>query len=144
MFVSERIPNTSTTLWHKQKLQQRNYEALLAEQKRPDYSINQKYSNVKTVWEYNTGFTIGSSAALKENSLFIGDVSGSFYSLSVKDGSVNWKFETENAIYSTPTIEDDYIVFGSADSSVYCLNTDDGNLIWKYKTNAAVLGCPSN
>ncbi len=142
MFFSERIPNTSTTLWHKQKLQQRNYEALLAEQKRPDYSINQKYSNVKTVWEYNTGFTIGSSAALKENSLFIGDVSGSFYSLSVSDGSVNWKFETENAIYSTPTIEADYIVFGSADSSVYCLNTDDGNLIWKYKTNAAVLGSP--
>jgi outer membrane protein assembly factor BamB/predicted phosphodiesterase len=142
MFVSERIPNTSTNLWLKQKLQQRNYEALLAEKKRPDYSINQKYSNVKTVWEYNTGFTIGSSAVLKENSLFIGDVSGSFYSLSVKDGSVNWKFKTENAIYSTPAIEDDYILFGSADSSVYCLNKDDGNLIWKYKTNAAVLGSP--
>ena len=139
---SERIPNTETKLWHQLPLQQRNYEALVTEQNRPDYSINQKYPNVKSVWEFNSGYTIGSSAVVKDNSVFVGDASGYFYSLSLSDGSVNWKYKTQNAIYSTPTIKDNWVLFGSADSSVYCLNTDSGNLIWKFKTIAAILGSP--
>ncbi|MBK7630399.1 MAG: PQQ-binding-like beta-propeller repeat protein [Ignavibacteriales bacterium] len=143
IYFSERTPNISTTLWHSLKLQQRNYEALITEQSRPDYSINEKYPNVKTVWEFNSGYTIGSSAVIKNNSVFIGDASGYFYSLSLLNGSVNWKFKSQNDIYSTSAVKCNYVVFGSADSSIYCLNAKNGTLIWKYKTNAAVLGSPT-
>jgi len=142
MYFSERIPSTSATLWHQLKLQQRNYEALAIEQPRPDFSINQKYPDVKSVWEFNSGYTIGSSAVVKDNSVFVGDASGYFYSLDLLSGSVNWEFKSQNAIYSTPAVKCNYVVFGSADSSIYCLNTKNGNLVWEYKTNAAVLGCP--
>lgn len=142
MYFSERTPNKETKLWHQLPLMQRNYTSPLTEQKRPDYSINQQSLGVKSFWNYNSGFTIGSSAIVKENSVFFGDASGTFYSLSIIDGSINWKFKINNAIYSTPAFEDNFVVFGSADSSIYCLNTENGNLVWKYKTNAAVLGCP--
>ena len=142
MYFSERTPNKETKLWYQLPLQQRNYEAPLAAQKRPDYSINQVYPKVKTLWEYNTGFTIGSSPVVDGNSVFIGDASGIFYSFDLTDGSINWKYKTNNAIYSTPAVEDNFVLFGCADSSIYCLNSENGNLIWKYKTNAAVLGCP--
>jgi outer membrane protein assembly factor BamB/predicted phosphohydrolase len=142
IYFSERTPNTETKLWHQLPFKQRNYEALVTEQIRPDYSINQKYPNVKTEWEFNSGYTIGSSAVVKDNSVFVGDASGYFYSLSLTDGSVNWKYKTQNAIYSTPVVKCNYVVFGSADSSIYCLNSENGNLVWEYKTNAAVLGCP--
>ena len=142
MYFSERTPNTETKIWHQLLLKQRNYEAPLPEQKRPDYSINRVYPNVKTIWEYNTGFTIGSSPVVTGNSIFVGDASGIFYSFDLTDGSVNWKYKTYNAIYSTSAVENNLVVFGSADSSIYCLKTDNGNLVWKYKTNAAVLGCP--
>jgi outer membrane protein assembly factor BamB/Icc-related predicted phosphoesterase len=143
IYFSERIPEEETKpVWDIVPLQQRNYKALLTEQKRPDYSINLTYPDVKVKWEYKTDFTIGSSAVVDYNSVFVGDASGAFYSLSKTDGSVNWKFNTNGAIYSTPVIEDDYVVFGSADSSIYCLNTENGVLVWKYKTNAAIVGCP--
>lgn len=142
IYFYERTPNSQTKLWHQLPLQQRNYEALVTEQIRPDYSINQKYPEVKSAWEFNSGYTIGSSAIVKDNSVYIGDASGYFYSLSLSDGSVNWKYKTHNAIYSTPVVKCKSVVFGSADSSIYCLNSINGNLIWKYKTNAAVLGCP--
>ncbi|HCY78037.1 MAG TPA: hypothetical protein DHV28_19190 [Ignavibacteriales bacterium] len=142
IYFSERTPNKETKLWHQLPLQQRNYEALVKEQNRPDYSINQKYPDVISAWKFNSGYTIGSSAVTKDNSVFFGDASGNFYSLNLSDGSVNWKFKTQNAIYSTAAIKDNYVVFGSADSSIYCLNSDDGKLKWSYKTNAAVLGCP--
>ena len=79
---------------------------------------------------------------VKDNSVFVGDASGYFYSLSLLNGSVKWKFKSQNAIYSTPAVKCNCVVFGSADSAIYCLNTKNGNLIWSYKTNAAVLGCP--
>lgn len=142
IYFSERTPNTETKLWHQHPLQQRNYEALIVEQTRPDYSINEKYPEVKSVWEFNSGYTIGSSAVVKDNSVFVGDASGYFYSLNLSDGSVNWKYKTQNAIYSTPAVKCKSVIFGSTDSSIYCLNSKNGNLIWKSKTNAAVLGCP--
>lgn len=142
IYFSERTPNIETKLWHQLPLQQRNHKAIVTKQKRPDYSVNQKYPNVKSFWEFNSDYTIGSSAVVNNNSVFVGDASGYFYSLSLSDGSVNWKYKTGNAIYSTAAIRNDYVVFGSADSSIYCLNTNDGNLVWKFKTNAAVLGCP--
>lgn len=108
----------------------------------PDYSINTDYPNVKIKWQFNTGYTIGSSAALSEKNIFVGDASGKFYSLSIVDGSVQWLFNTNNAIYSSPEVSSDYVVFGSADSSVYCLNKNNGKLIWQIKTIAAVLGSP--
>ena len=104
MYFSEQIPSRETNLWHQHTLEQRNYEALLEEQDRPDYSINNLYPNVKVNWKFETGFTIGSSAVLYNNSVFVGDASGTFYSLSKTDGSLKWKFNTDGAIYSTPVV----------------------------------------
>jgi outer membrane protein assembly factor BamB/predicted phosphodiesterase len=142
MYFYERTPGIETNLWHQLPLQQRNYEALMVEESRPDYSINDKYLQVKTLWEFDSGYTIASSAIKKNNSIYIGDASGYFYSLSLLNGTVNWKFKSQNAIYSTPAVKCNYVVFGSADSLIYCLDSENGKLIWKFRTNAAVLGCP--
>lgn len=142
MFFYEKIPAIEEKLWHKIILQQRNYEAFVEQQIRPDYTVNSIYPNVKSLWEFNTGYTIGSSAIINDKSVYVGDVSGKFYCLNVDNGEIRWTYQTNNAIYSTPAAEDNFIVFGSADSSIYCLNTLNGNLIWKLKTNAAVLGAP--
>ncbi len=142
MYFYERIPTQGTTLWHQLPLQQRDYESYYKEATRPDFSINGKYPQIKEVWSFNTGYTIGSSAVIHEGNVICGDASGKIYSLSIEDGNVNWTFQTDGPIYSTPAISSNYLVFGSSDSSVYCLNPDNGNLIWNYKTNAAVLGCP--
>ncbi len=142
IYFYERIPTLTTTLWHQLPLQQRNYESNYKEVSRPDFSVNEKYPQIKEVWSFNTGYTIGSSAVIYEGNVICGDASGKIYSLSIEDGNVNWIFQTNGPIYSTPAISSDYLVFGSSDSSVYCLNADNGNIIWNYKTNAAVLGCP--
>lgn len=110
--------------------------------KRPDYSVNNSFPNVKIKWQYNSGNTIGSSACVKNNSLFVGDASGKFYSFDVRDGNVNWNYTTSGAIYSTAAVEKNYVVFGSTDSSIYCLNSDNGKLIWEFKTQGAVLASP--
>ncbi|MGQ9798796.1 MAG: outer membrane protein assembly factor BamB family protein [Ignavibacterium sp.] len=104
--------------------------------------MNSSFPNVQIKWQFNSGYTIGSSATVKNNSVFVGDASGKFYSINVNDGSINWTFTTHGAIYSIAAVEKNYVVFGSADSSIYCLNSDNGELIWEFKTQAAVLASP--
>ena len=142
IYFSEKTPHEKAKLWNQFELKKIDYNKLLVEHKRFDYSINNVYPNVKLNWKFETGFTIGSSVVINDNSVFFGDASGTFYSLSITDGTLKWKFFTNGPIYSTPAVEDDYVVFGSTDSLIYCLNIENGNLVWKYKTNAAVLGCP--
>jgi outer membrane protein assembly factor BamB/predicted phosphodiesterase len=143
MFFVERNPVTkSENMWYSLSFKQNNFNSSNQVNNKPDYSINYKFPNVKTLWTFNSGYTIGSSAVNNDSSVFFGDVSGMFYSLNINSGKVKWKFKTQNVIYSTPYLINDKIIFGSADSSVYCLTSVDGKLDWSYKTNAAVLGCP--
>lgn len=142
MYFHEKNPSQEMISWNKLALRQRNYEAYVEEMPRPDYSINQEYPEVKEVWTFNTGYTIGSSAAIYQNNVICGDASGKIYSLNIDDRNLNWTYQTNGPIYSTPVININAIIFGSSDSSVYCLSAGDGELIWKFKTNAAVLGSP--
>ena len=143
MFFTERNPVTKTEkIWHSISLNQNNLQKAKQDEDKPDYSVNDKFQNVKTMWTFNSGYTIGSSAINNDNYVFFGDASGIFYSLDINSGKVIWKFKTRNAIYSTPYLTDNKVIFGSADSSVYCLNPSDGELVWEYKTYAAVLGSP--
>ncbi|WP_337873001.1 PQQ-binding-like beta-propeller repeat protein [Ignavibacterium sp.] len=135
--------NNSTAdynFWYSISLNNNNLAAVNV--KRPDYSVNDSFPNVKIKWQFNSGYTIGSSATVNEKSVFLGDASGKFYSVNVSDGSINWSYTTRGAIYSTAAVEKNYVVFGSADSLIYCLNATNGDLIWQFKTEAALLSSP--
>lgn len=143
MFFAERNPVTKTeNTWHSISAGKNNFQSISQIKNKPDYLINLKYPEIKTIWKFNSGYTIGSSAINNNKSVFFGDVSGTFYSLDIRSGTLDWKFKSRNAIYTTPFLTKDKIIFGCADSSVYCLSSIDGKLLWEYKTNAAVLGCP--
>lgn len=138
-FYNKNNSNNEYNKWYSLSLSE-NFQ--FEDSKLPDYSINDTYPLVTIKWQFNTGYTIGSAAAIDDKNIFVGDASGKFYSLNIVDGSVQWTFNTNNAVYSSPEVASDYVVFGSADSSIYCLNKSNGKLIWKSKTNAAVLGSP--
>ncbi len=128
--------------WHQVALGENNYDQSIKGE-RPDYSINQKYPDVKEEWTFNAGYTNASSPAVWENIVFTGDASGILHALSIKDGDEVGLYKTNGPIYSSPAVKDDYVVFGSADSNIYCLNAETGLLEWKVKTGAEVLGSPS-
>jgi outer membrane protein assembly factor BamB/predicted phosphohydrolase len=139
-FFDKNNSTSDYTLWLAVSLMKNDLDYQIM--KRPDYSLNNSFLNVKIKWQFNSGYTIGSSACVKNNSLFVGDASGKFYSIDVRDGNVNWTYTTSGAIYSTTAVEKNYVVFGSTDSSIYCLNSDNGELFWEFKTQAAVLASP--
>lgn len=109
---------------------------------RPDFSVNGLYPHVRSLWQYDAGWTIASSAAVNGETVIVGDASGAVRALRVADGSVAWKFHSGGPVYSTPDVGGGRVVFGSTDGAVYALDAATGGLAWKVGTSRPVVACP--
>lgn len=109
---------------------------------RPDFSVNGFYPNVRVRWQYDTGWTIASAAAVYGETVIVGDASGAVRALRVADGSVAWEFHSGGPVYSTPDVGGGRVVFGSTDGSLYALDAATGGLAWKVGTSRPVVACP--
>jgi outer membrane protein assembly factor BamB/predicted phosphodiesterase len=141
LFTVRRPVSGNERKWTGVKIESRNYEK---EKKfpRPDYSINDKYSQVKKAWEFSSDANIISTPAVANERVFVGNQNGVMTCFSLNDGKPLWKFRTEGSIFSSPAVANGKLVFGSGDGNVYCVDVNKGKLIWKYKTAASVLGSP--
>ena len=109
---------------------------------RPDFTLNQRYPEVKAVWTYQSAANVISTPAVVNKELVIfGNQNGLVEALDLETGKKRWTFQTGGPIFSSPAVAGSNIVFGSADGYIYCLDKL-GKLRWKYKTEAAVLGSP--
>ena len=109
---------------------------------RPDFSINDKYSNVKPVWTYQSSANVISTpVVVNDDEVVFGNQNGTIESLDLSTGKRKWSYQTGGPVFSSPAEMNGDIAVGSADGNIYCL-TDKGRLRWKFKTNASVLGSP--
>ena len=109
---------------------------------RPQYSVNDQFSNVKPQWVYASEANVISTPAFTKDRIIFGNQNGVVVALSMKDGKKLWSFNTGGPVFSSPAVEGNRVVFGSADGMIYCLNTTNGKLLWNLRTDAAVLGAP--
>lgn len=141
LFTVRRPVSGKERKWTGVKIESRNFEKT-KKFPRPDYSINDKYSQVKKGWEFSSDANIISTPAVDGNKVFVGNQNGVMTCFSMNDGKPIWNYKTGGAIFSSPAVANGIVVFGSGDGNVYCLSISKGKLIWKYKTAASVLGSP--
>ncbi len=141
LIFAERTPAVQTQIpWTKLKVEYHRYD-VTKKFSRPDFQMNETYSNVKPLWLFSSDANVISTPLVMKNLVVFGNHSGEVLAISIKDGSKKWSFKTEGGIFSSPATNGNDIVFGSADGYVYCL-TSSGKLRWKFKAAAAVLGSP--
>ncbi|HMK24432.1 MAG TPA: PQQ-binding-like beta-propeller repeat protein [Chitinophagaceae bacterium] len=140
MIFFVRRPGTKITRqWTGVKIETRDF-AKDKKFTRPDYGINNKYSQAIEKWRFSSDANIISTPGVANELVVFGNQNGEVVALSVKNGKKKWSFKTGGSIFSSPAISNERVVFGSADGNVYCLNEKDGTLKWKKETGAAVLG----
>lgn len=110
--------------------------------KRPDYSVNEKYTNVKARWTYHADANVVNTPANYKNIAVFGNSLGFVEALNLKTGKQIWNFPTKGAIYSSPVVTNETVILGSGDGSIYALNIKNGKQVWKLETANAVLGSP--
>jgi outer membrane protein assembly factor BamB/predicted MPP superfamily phosphohydrolase len=101
---------------------------------RPDYSVNLKYSNVKTIWHSQDKNDIGTAISIWKNQAVYANTGGEIISLDLRTGKKCWNFSTGGKIYATPAIANNRVVCASTDHNIYCLDLLSGKLIWMYPT----------
>jgi outer membrane protein assembly factor BamB/predicted phosphodiesterase len=141
IIFTERKPFSKTAKqWIAVKNEKHRYD-LTKKFHRPDFSVNQKYKNVKPVWTYSSSANVISTPAVINNEVVFGNQNGLIEALNMKTGKRTWTYQTHGPIFSSPDVKDDKLVVGSADGLIYCFNSK-GKLQWKFKSDASVLGCP--
>lgn len=90
-----------------------------------------KQGSVK--WKFNTGDKIRSTPTVYENIIYIGNSSGSMYSLDAETGVLNWEFTTDSPVSSTAAVSGNAAYFVNDNGILYSINTESGRLIWQYK-----------
>lgn len=109
---------------------------------RPNYSINQKYSNVKAIWTYHSSANVVNTPAYSNDFVIFGNSTGLVETLSKKTGKLIWTYQTKGAIYSSPIITNGLVILGSGDGNIYALALMTGKLAWKATAKKSVLGSP--
>lgn len=117
-----------------------NSAELSAETSYPDFSINEQYPNVKTIWEFDTKSAIYSAPLLYKGMIYTGDYTGNIFCISEKTGELIWEYKTQNKIFGSADAKGNIVVIPSTDDSIYALNTQTGRLIWKNNLKNPIIG----
>ncbi len=109
---------------------------------RPDYSVNDNYPQLDTLWTFQDESDVGAGLAAYKELVITANTAGQVYALDARTGRKTWTFQTGGKVYSTPAVWKNYVVVGSTDHFIYCLDAKTGKLLWKFEAEKAVLGSP--
>lgn len=110
---------------------------------RPDYSINQKYPDVKQVWNFQDNSDIGTGIALGHRLAVFANTAGEIVAINPVSGKKVWTYRTGGKIYSTPAISGDQVICASTDHNIYCLDLLSGKLVWMHPTTKPIVASPA-
>jgi outer membrane protein assembly factor BamB len=74
-------------------------------------------------WRFRTGWTVESSPAVVDGTVYVGSNDQNVYALAAEDGSEQWRFQTDGSVVSSPAVVDGTVYVGSSDRSVYALES---------------------
>ena len=75
----------------------------------------------------------------KRQTVYVGDMDGTLYSLDFKTGEKNWSAKTPLGFVASPAYHDGKIFIGDIDGFFYCFN-DSGKQLWKIETMGEISG----
>jgi outer membrane protein assembly factor BamB/predicted phosphodiesterase len=128
--------------WCSILLQQHDFASDTNKYPRPDFSINQQFPAVKERWRRETGWTIASTPALRNDLAIVGDASGTIHAYAVQSGQTQWEFKTGSAVYSSADVSGDLLVCPSTDGIIYGLKASTGKEAWRYTTSRPIVASP--
>jgi eukaryotic-like serine/threonine-protein kinase len=99
-------------------------------------------TTVKPLWSFKCEDEIRGSAAIENNTLFVGSYDNNMYALNSTNGEFIWKFPADAGIVSRPVVAEGNLLFGSEDTRFYSISTRTGKLTWSYPTEGPVRGSP--
>jgi outer membrane protein assembly factor BamB len=97
----------------------------------------------RIVWRHSLPAGSESSPLVHGLSVFLGDQSGTVYSLRTYDGHLNWAFHASGAVKGGVAFAHDAIYFGDYGSRVWAVNAADGREVWSAGAGGSIYSTPA-
>ena len=107
---------------------------------RPDFSMNNQYSNVKTNWTVQEPADIGAGIGKYKNAIIYSNSFGDIKAVDVATGKELWIHKTEGKIYATPLVVKGKLIIPSTSGNIYCLDAATGARKWEFKGERPFVG----
>jgi outer membrane protein assembly factor BamB len=91
-------------------------------------------------WKFKGG-PFKAPPAVREGSVYVGDLDGNLFCVDAVKGSKKWAFETGAELGGVNFHRTDILV-ASHDENLYCIDKD-GKQRWKFKTSGPIYGAPA-
>jgi glucose dehydrogenase len=94
-------------------------------------------------WKTATGVVVHASAAITNNTVYIGSWDSYLYALDAETGQEKWKFKAgedpiihnQQGFESSPAVADRIVYVGCRDGHLYAIDAATGRKKWDYPTN---------
>ena len=129
-------------VWASVRLERHDFSADTTRWPRPDYSMNERYSQVREVWRLQEEADIGAGTLVTGKLALITTTAGEVKAISLRNGREKWSFPTGAKIYGTPVSDGKRVIAVSADGMARSLTLERGKLLWSYDTKQPVVASP--
>src|SRR5262245_45706066 len=91
---------------------------------------------LRVVWPFEAGEVVESSAAIADDTVYVGAQPGALFALSLANGAKKWKYaiEGDGVGESSPAVADGVVYVGDLNGLVHAVAAADGKPIWTFKT----------
>lgn len=98
----------------------------------------------KLLWTYEAGDTIESSAAIADNTVYVGSASGELLAIDFQTGQAKWKYlTTKDGIgESSPAVAGGVVYIGDLAGTFHAVNAQNGSKKWTFKTGGEIKSSP--
>ncbi len=78
------------------------------------------------------------TAAIVDGVVYIGDLDGAVYALSLETGEKKWEYKVDSGFIAAPAVRKGLVYIGDYDGRFYCLEAGSGKLKWGFDTKAEI------
>lgn len=94
---------------------------------------------LELLWTFKAGDMIESTAAIVDNTVYVGASDGFLYAINAQSGKSTWKYQTTAPIKSSPSIHNGIIYFGDGDGIFHAVDIATRKKKWQYTTEGEII-----
>jgi eukaryotic-like serine/threonine-protein kinase len=106
-------------------------------------SLSPAPAQLKTLWTFDAGDLIESSAAIAEGVVYVGTGKSELVALDLNSGQPKWRYQTTEAVgESSPAVGGGMVFVGDLAGVFHAVNAATGRGVWSYKTGGEIKSSP--
>lgn len=96
-------------------------------------------NTLEMLWTFQAKGIIESTAAVVDNTVYVGTLDGFLYAIDAQTGEQKWRYETESEIKASPSVKDGVVYIGDGDGIFHAIDLNNGQKKWQFTSEGEII-----